>query len=75
MKFEDKKILITHSEFGYLAVLFSGQIGKRLYLKVNQIMQDINERYSHELTDWIGDFSKLEGIEKPLEELIPNKND
>lgn len=62
----DKTILIDRGKYTFLATLFSGWSGKKLYKQSNQVMETLEKNYYAVLNNWGGNL----GLLKPSKEVI-----
>jgi hypothetical protein len=62
LEFGEKRINIERTERFYIAVVFTGRPGTRLYRCVRGAKRLIEDRYGNILRTWNGDMQKLKGI-------------
>ncbi|UCG70719.1 MAG: hypothetical protein JSV09_06875, partial [Thermoplasmata archaeon] len=72
MELGDKKVMIEHGKYTYLAAVFKGGTW-RLQSKLKAAMRDLETEFKDSLEDWDGSVDSLEGIDKYLEALITSE--
>jgi competence protein ComGC len=69
IQMNEKNILVDRGEYTFLATVFSGRSGKKLYSQSRSTLNKLEVRYSKELNNWNGtmsDFTQIESILTPL---------
>ena len=66
-----KDVLIELGEHSYLATVFSGRSGKRLYMQSKRTISSLESRFKTELHDWDGNTGKFNDIEGILKTTMP----
>jgi hypothetical protein len=61
IQMDEKNILVERGKYTFLATVFTGVSGKRLYKKSSEIMKIIESKYANELKSWSGDSQELTG--------------
>jgi uncharacterized repeat protein (TIGR01451 family) len=76
IQMDEKNILVERGKYTFLATVFYGRSGKKLYLKSGEVMKNLEGRYDTELIAWDGDCDELVGgnlIIKSI--LLPKTNE
>lgn len=71
MELGDKKVLIEHGEYTYIAAVFKGG-ATRLAPKLKSTLVELETEFIDVLEDWDGEIEALEGVEVYLERLVKN---
>jgi hypothetical protein len=74
IQMDERSILVERGENSFLATVFTGRSGKKLYFDSRKVMQEIEKRYGFYLQTWKGQGDKLIGMEDIIKKLIPPKN-
>jgi hypothetical protein len=70
IQMNEKNILVERGKFTYLATVFSGRSGKKLYLQSRKSLNNIETVYETQFKNWSGNLNKLIGINSVLERMI-----
>ena len=70
LQYGELKILLERGDKIYIAVVIKGEEPDNLMTYVKTGLERIEDKYSHVLEKWDGDYSKLRGIREYLEDLI-----
>ncbi len=70
MEYGDKKVLIHKGDFITLAVFFTGDEPKWALDSMENLVNDIEDRYEGDIEDWSGDTEDLPGVTKMLEVML-----
>jgi hypothetical protein len=71
MEFKGNNILVEKGRDIYLALIFTGTPGKKLYTDMTRAIEDIEEEHGNTIRDWDGDVTTFEAIDKALERFVP----
>ena len=71
MELGDKKVLIEHGQFTYIAAVFKGGAA-RLAPKLKSTLAELETEFIDVLEEWDGEIEALEGVEVYLEGLMKN---
>ncbi len=69
MELGDKKVMIEHGKYTYLAAVFKGGTW-RLVTKLQTTLADLEVKYKDVLEDWDGNMESLEGIDTFLDDIV-----
>jgi parallel beta-helix repeat protein len=69
MELGDKKVLIEHGQYTYIAAVFKGSAA-RLAPKLKTTLTDLETEFIDILEDWDGEMDVFEGVEVYLENLM-----
>ena len=67
LEFKNNNIILERGDLIYLAVIFSGRLGKKLELDLRKIRREIEGSYASKLLEWKGDMDQLKGINKIID--------
>ena len=70
IQMHDKNILIDRGTYTFLATVFTGRSGKRLYSSSNKALDYIEMKYKRKLDGWSGDMANLKGARKSLRKML-----
>jgi len=70
LDFGEKRILVEKGKYIYLAVVLHGEGGGRVSQRMRDVLKEIEERYTSQLTEWDGDLDKLRGIKQLTDRLL-----
>ena len=65
-----KNLLIERGKYTFLATVFSGRSGKKLYNRSQKILSAIERKYGTKLNDWDGCELSVVGSKKILKSII-----
>jgi hypothetical protein len=71
MEFKGNNILVEKGRDMYLALIFTGTPGKKLYKDMTRAIEEIDERHGDAIRDWDGDVTTFAAIDKTLERFVP----
>jgi hypothetical protein len=71
MELGDKKVLIEHGEYTYIAAVFKGG-ATRLAPKLKSTLVELETEFIDVLEEWNGEIEALEGVEIYIERLVKN---
>jgi hypothetical protein len=63
LEFQNNNIILERGELVYLAVVFSGRLGRRLKNDLRELRLEIETKNQKVLDNWDGDLDLLDGIE------------
>ena len=75
IQMDEKNILVERGKYTFLATVFNGRSGKKLYLKSGEVMNKLEGRYDTELIAWEGDCDKLVGSNLIIKSILLPKPD
>ncbi|WP_455392161.1 hypothetical protein, partial [[Eubacterium] cellulosolvens] len=70
IQMNEKNILVDRSDHTFLAVVFSGRSGKRLYLQSGKVLTTIEKKYKRTLKKWDGDVGKFKGAQRIIKSIL-----
>jgi len=62
IEFGEKSVLIEKGDHLFLAVILHGKASKKVATKMQRIVDEIEEEFSHKLKGWDGDLDSLRGV-------------
>ena len=62
LEFGEKSVLIEKGEFLFLAVILHGKASRKVGLKMQRIVNEIEREFGIDLVDWDGDLDALRGV-------------
>jgi len=62
LEFGEKSVLIEKGDHLFLAVILHGKVSKKVATKMQRIVDEIEEEFSHKLKSWDGDLDSLRGV-------------
>jgi len=62
IEFGEKSVLIEKGDHLFLAVILHGKASKKVANKMQRIVDEIEEEFSHKLKGWDGDLDSLRGV-------------
>lgn len=62
LDFGDKSVLVERGQHIFLAVVLHGQASKKVVMRMEKVVGEIEEEYSQHLEKWDGDLDKMRGI-------------
>jgi len=62
LEFGEKSVLIEKGEFLFLAVILHGKASRKVGIKMQRIVNEIEREFAIELVDWDGDLDALRGV-------------
>ncbi len=62
IQMDNKNVMVIKGEDTYLAVIFNGKSGIRLYHQTSKMLQSIEKNYKSLLHSWDGDTSKFDNV-------------
>ncbi len=68
-----KNILVERGNYTFLATIFSGRSGKKLYAESRNVLKIVESKYKKKLKDWDGNTKKLIGAKKILKSMVTSK--
>jgi hypothetical protein len=71
-KVGDNQVIVEHGQFIFIAVVYSGPGRTVLHQVIEMTISDIENNYRENLEYWSGETTKLKGIVKYLEQLLPH---
>jgi hypothetical protein len=71
IKMGDNSILIDRGKYTFLATLFSGRSGKKLYKQSNKVIETLEKNYGAVLNNWGGDLGLLRPSKEVISTLVP----
>ena len=74
IKMENKNILVERGKYTFLATVFSGRSGQRLYSNSGQVMKMVESRYGKILYSWSGDINLLIGSKFIIKSILKPAN-
>ena len=72
MELADKKVLIEHGQYTYIAAVFKGG-GKRLVPKLKSTITELETEFIDILEDWDGGIEALDGVDIYLKGLVKSR--
>jgi uncharacterized repeat protein (TIGR01451 family) len=72
IQMNEKNILVERGKYTYLATVFSGRSGKRLYMKSRRALNNLENRNDKLFQSWDGNLSQLSGTNEILRSMIAN---
>ncbi len=73
IQMNEKNILIERGNHVYLATVFTGKSGKRLYSKSRIILKNLEHKFKNEFKFWDGNVTKLSSSKEILNSMLSNK--
>jgi hypothetical protein len=70
IQMNEKNILVDRGQYTFLATVFSGRSGKKLYSYSRTTLNKLEEKYSNKLENWNGSMDGLTEIENILNPLL-----
>jgi hypothetical protein len=70
IQMNEKNILVERGKYTYLATVFSGRAGKKLYSKSRRSLTNIETTFKGQFNNWTGNLNNLNGISGILERMI-----
>jgi hypothetical protein len=70
LEFQNNNIILERGEFVYLAVVFTGRLGRKLKNDLKELRMEIETKYADVLTKWDGDLDPLEGIDDVIKKYM-----
>jgi hypothetical protein len=67
----EKNILVERGNYTFLATVFNGRSGKKLYIKSQKTMHTLESKYRKVLISWKGEKEQLTGARTILKEMLP----
>jgi hypothetical protein len=71
MEFKGNNILVEKGRHMYLALLFSGNPGKKLYSDMTSVLETIEDKHSSTIRDWDGDVTHFGDLPHYLMKFVP----
>jgi OOP family OmpA-OmpF porin len=62
LEFGEKSVLIEKGDHLFLAVILHGSASKKVVARMQWIVDEIEEEFSHKLKNWDGDLDALRGV-------------
>jgi hypothetical protein len=72
IKLGEKNLLVERGKYSYLAAVFIGRSGKKLYVYIDKLMHDLEKKYGKLLSNWDGEINKLDGGETIMKKTMLN---
>jgi len=69
LEFGEKSVLVEKGDHVYLAVLLHGQTSRKIALKMQKVVEEIELKFGPQLKDWDGDFEKMRGVGDEVKKL------
>jgi hypothetical protein len=69
LEFGEKSVLVEKGDHVYLAVLLHGQTSRKIVLKMQKVVEEIELKFGPHLKDWDGDLEKMRGVAEPIKKL------
>jgi parallel beta-helix repeat protein len=69
MELGDKKVLIEHGQYTYIATVFKGN-AKRILPKIQSTLVDVETEFIQVLEGWDGEIEAFDGVDNYLEDLM-----
>lgn len=66
----DKNLLVERGKYSFLAVVFIGRSGKKLYVYVDILMHDLEKKYGKILKNWDGKLNEVAGGKKIMKKTL-----
>ncbi len=73
LEYRNKKVLLEHGDFVFLAGVVSGEEHPRMKGDLNRILDAVESEFSDILRDWDGDLDSVSGTGEVLGRLMKNK--
>jgi hypothetical protein len=70
IQMNEKNILVERGIYTYLATVFSGRSGKKLYSQSRKSIITVESKYKTQLQNWKGNISNLNGINYTLKNML-----
>jgi hypothetical protein len=71
MEFKGNNILVEKGRHMYLALLFSGNPGKKLYSDMTKVLETIEDKHSSTIKEWDGDVTHFGDLPHYLMKFVP----
>ena len=75
IQMDGSNILIDRGKYTFLATIFKGKSGKKLYSESRTTLKSLEFRYGSKLKKWKGDTNKLKGAKKIMRTMLPAKDE
>jgi hypothetical protein len=75
LEYGDFQIVLERGTYTFLSAVISGYDNKRLRKRMNDVVDEFENKYSHVLADWDGDMAKFHGAEKIVGSLFKNHDE
>lgn len=62
LDFGDKSVLVERGEHIFLAVVLHGQASRKVAVRMQKVVGEIEDQFSHHLEGWDGDLDKMRGV-------------
>lgn len=72
IQMNEKNILVERGNYIFLATVFSGTSGKKLYSKSRKMISNLENKYRPIFKKWDGNITKLKSTSKFLETMLPS---
>ena len=71
MEFKGNNILIEQGKHMYLALMFTGTPGRKLYSDMKNVLDDLEEKHGDRVSEWDGDVTRYGDIPHHLMKFVP----
>ncbi len=66
----EKNILVEKGNYSFIAIVFSGRSGKKLYLKNKNVLRTIENKYDANLKTWNGNLNEFDHAQEIIKSLL-----
>jgi uncharacterized repeat protein (TIGR01451 family) len=70
IQMNEKNILVERGKHTFLATVFTGRSGKRLYLKSQKVLTNLETKHNKLLLEWTGNINRFIGSKKIIELML-----
>ena len=74
IQMNEKNILVERGNYTFLATVFSGSSGKKLFHESRRMLENVENKYNDVLKSWKGNLNQLSGADKILTSMLSSRN-
>jgi len=74
IQMNEKNILVDRGNYTFLATVFSGRSGIKLYSKSRKVLESIENKYKNILPKWKGNANQLKGVKNIIKTMLSGKS-